>query len=142
MLCPQISNVVYTFCIFSKVWHKFQNIRKNFIHPLYRKKVTFLANSDAVATITQPTTFLLSTYTAGFISDNKILPLLKARYTILWTRRLKLPRHDCTVRVQLFSSVLQSDDYRRTSTVLFGPQSYLTDKRTEHIQNSCHLQKA
>ena len=35
---------------------------------------------------------------------NKILPFLTAMYTILCTRRLQPPCHDCAVRVQWFSS--------------------------------------
>ena len=34
----------------------------------------------------------------------KIVPFLTARYTIVYTRRLQIPRDDCAVRVQRLSS--------------------------------------
>ena len=71
--------------------HKFQNISKNFFHPLFQGKSHFWHNSGAVAPFTQPTKILLNRYAAGFISNNnsrlifsevkkltKILPLFCA----------------------------------------------------------------
>ena len=92
--------------------------KQNFFNPLFLEKSHFWHNSGTVAPITIPTNFLLSRYTAGFISDNnserifsevKHLPnitLLTARYSILCTRRLQPSRDDCAVLVQGFFSVL------------------------------------
>ena len=55
--------------------HKFQNVSKNFFHPLFRKKITFLShfwhNFGAVASITQSTNVLLIRYTAGSTLKHK-----------------------------------------------------------------------
>ena len=56
---------------FSWPKHKFQNIGRNFFHPLFSgKKSRFWHNSGAESIITQPTKIWRSRYIAGLISDN------------------------------------------------------------------------
>ena len=59
MLCPQISKRIgILYFIESK--HKFQNISKNFFHPLFQEKSHFLHHSGAEEPIIQPTKVLLT----------------------------------------------------------------------------------
>ena len=52
----------------------------------------------------------------------KILPFLKARFTIVCTRRLQPPHNDCTVRVQWFSSV-RPGGFRQEDFLSFHPEN-------------------